>query len=105
MSSLVTVHRGWVLEARNQIQSLLHQGCPRGLSWEQSCSLFNELPGKVKITSQIHLCAEDTAMYLTMVDAKNTSVLQQDFNKLCLWESNWDMEFNPSECQVVPGSQ
>ena len=40
-------------------------------------------------------------MYLTMEGAKNSSVLQQDLDRLSVWESDWDMEFNPSKCQVV----
>ena len=40
-------------------------------------------------------------MYLTMEGAKNSSVLQQDLDQLSVWESDWDMEFNPSKCQVV----
>ena len=26
---------------------------------------------------------------------------QKDLDKLSMWESQWDMEFNPSKCQVV----
>ena len=60
---------------------------------------INDLPDKV--TSQVRLFADDTAMYLTMEGAKNSSVLQQDLDRLSVWESDWDMEFNPSKCQVV----
>ena len=60
---------------------------------------INDLPDKV--TSQELLFADDTAMYLTMEGAKNSSVLQQDLDRLSVWESDWDMEFNPSKCQVV----
>ena len=40
-------------------------------------------------------------MYLTMEGANDRSVVQQDFDRLSVWESDWDMEFNPSKCQVV----
>ena len=40
-------------------------------------------------------------MYITMEGAKNSSVLQQDLDRLSVWESDWDMEFNPFKCQVV----
>ena len=60
---------------------------------------INDLPDKV--TSQVRLFADDTAMYLIMEGAKNSSVLQQDLDRLSVWESDWDMEFNPSKCQVV----
>ena len=40
-------------------------------------------------------------MYLTMEGANDSSVLQQDLNRLSVSESDWDMEFNLSKCQVV----
>ena len=60
---------------------------------------INDLPEN--ITSQVRLFADDTAMYLTMEGANDSSVLHQDLDKLSVWESDWDMEFNPSKCQVV----
>ena len=51
-----------------------------------------------------HRCAffaDDTALYLTMEGADDSSVLQQDLDRLSRWEIAWDMEFNPSKCQVV----
>ena len=36
-----------------------------------------------------------------MEDADDSSVLQQDLDRLSRWEIAWDMEFNPSKCQVV----
>ena len=53
------------------------------------------------ITSQVRLFADDTAVYLTMEGAGDSSVLQQVLDRLSVWESDWDMEFNPSKCQVV----
>ena len=47
------------------------------------------------------LFADDTALYLTMEGADNSSTLQQDLDRLSRWEIAWDMEFNPSKCQVV----
>ena len=55
----------------------------------------------INVTYQERLFADDTAMYLTMEGANDRSVLQQDLDRLSVWESNWDMEFNPSKCQVV----
>ena len=36
-----------------------------------------------------------------MEGAKNSPVLKQDLDRLSVWESDWDMEFNPSKCQVL----
>ena len=56
-----------------------------------------------RFLSQVRLFADDTAMYLTMEGADDSSVLQQDLDRLSasVWESDWDMEFSPSKCQVV----
>ncbi|MCG8078312.1 MAG: reverse transcriptase family protein, partial [Candidatus Thiodiazotropha taylori] len=60
---------------------------------------INDLPDNV--TSQVRLFADDTALYLTLEGAHDSSVLQRDLDKLSVWETDWDMEFNPSKCQVV----
>ena len=31
----------------------------------------------------------------------DSNMLQQDLDRLSVWESRWGMEFNPSKCQVV----
>ena len=51
--------------------------------------------------SKVRLFADDTALYLTMEGADDSSVLQQDLDSLSGWETAWDMEFNTSKCQVV----
>ena len=60
---------------------------------------INDLPENV--TSQVRLFADDTDMYLTMEGANDSLVLQQDLDRLSVWESDWDMEFNTSKWQVV----
>ena len=34
-------------------------------------------------------------------DTEDGKVLQNDLDRLSVWEDRWDMEFNPSKCQVV----
>ena len=41
------------------------------------------------------------AVYLTIGGAGDGKVLQTDLDRLYVWEDRWDMEFNPSKCQVV----
>ena len=60
---------------------------------------INDLPEN--LSSQVRLFANDTAVYLTIGGLDDGTVLQNDLDKLSLWESQWDMEFNPSKCQVV----
>ena len=60
---------------------------------------INDLPDKV--CSQVRLFADDTALYLTMESEDSGPTLQSDLDILSMWETRWDMEFNPSKCQVV----
>ena len=60
---------------------------------------INDLPEE--LTSKVCLFADGTAVYLTVGGTDDSTVLQQDLNKLMEWESRWDMKFNPSKCQVV----
>ena len=59
----------------------------------------NDLPDEVR--SQICLFADNTALYLTTESEDDSSALQTDLHILSTWESRWNMEFNPSKCQVV----
>ena len=45
--------------------------------------------------------ADDTAIYLTLENKSDSDKLQRDLDRLQTWEARWDMEFNPSKCQVV----
>ena len=60
---------------------------------------INDLPENVQ--SQVRLFADDTAVYLTVQDPNDSKRLQSDLNVLQEWEKKWDMEFNPSKCQVL----
>ena len=60
---------------------------------------INDLPDEVR--SQVRLLANDTALHLTMESEDDGSALQNDLDILSVWETRWDMEFNPSKCQVV----
>ena len=45
--------------------------------------------------------ADDTAVYLAVQGPDDLEKLQNDLNLLQEWEEKWDMEFNPSKCQVL----
>ena len=58
---------------------------------------INDLPEK--LSSQVGLFADDTAVYLeTWMMAQCYKTTWINYH---LWESEWDMEFNPSKCLVV----
>ena len=60
---------------------------------------INDLPKD--IVSQVRLFADDTAIYLTLDSKSDSDTLQKDLDRLQTWEARWDMEFNPSKCQVI----
>lgn len=60
---------------------------------------INDLPHN--ISSKVRLFADDTAVYLTLTSADQSVTLQNDLKLLEKWELEWDMEFNPSKCQVI----
>ena len=60
---------------------------------------INDFPDE--LLSQVRLFADDTAVYLTVGGSDDGTVLQNDLDRLSMWESQWDMEFNPTKCQVV----
>ena len=60
---------------------------------------INDLPEE--LTSKVRLFTDDTAVYLTVGSTDDRNVLQQDLDKLMVWESRWDMEFNALKCHVV----
>ena len=54
-----------------------------------------------ELSSQVRLFADYTVVYLTIGDTEDGKLLQNDLDRLSVWEDRWDMEFNRSECQVV----
>ena len=60
---------------------------------------INDLPQNIQ--SQVRLFAVDTAVYLTVTSSEDANTLKADLDTLQEWERIWDMEFNPSKCQIL----
>ena len=60
---------------------------------------INDLPDQVK--SRVRLFADYTAIYLAISAECESITLQNDLFILEKWEQRWDMNFNPSKCQVL----
>ena len=90
-----------VLEGEESGSVPVTSGVPQGsvLGPILFLAYINDLPDE--LSSQVRLFADDTAVYLTIGGAEDGKVLQTDLDRLSVWEDRWDMEFNPSKCQVV----
>ena len=60
---------------------------------------INDMPEGIKST--VRLFADDTIKaYLTISSDKDSNDLQNDLDKLALWETKWKMSFHPDKCNV-----
>ena len=60
---------------------------------------INHLPEQIH--SQVRLFANDTTINFTANSKNDRKTLQRDHQKLEVWEKTWEMDFNPSKCQVL----
>ena len=60
---------------------------------------INDLTEQVR--SRVRLFADDTALYLCISNMSEANTLQEDLCKLELWEEARDMNFNPTNYQVL----
>lgn len=90
-----------VLEGECSSEVPVTSGVPQGSVLGPLLFLLyiNDLPENIQ--SQVRLFADDTAVYLTVNNQNDSSILQNDLDTLQEWERTWDMEFNPSKCQVL----
>ena len=49
---------------------------------------------EVGINSTVHLFADDTIAYLAVTSEAEQLKLQEDLNKLVIWEQKWKMVFH-----------
>jgi hypothetical protein len=61
---------------------------------------INDLPDYVQ-SSTVRLFAYDCVLYRKIQNEADSKLLQEDMNNLLRWESEWQMEFHPSKCQLL----
>ena len=90
-----------VINGINSDQVPFSSGVPQGsvLGSILFLAYINDLPEQVK--SRVRLFADDTTMYLAISLTTEGQVLQTDLAYLEQWEKMWDIQFNPSKCQVL----
>ena len=90
-----------VLEGESSSEIPVNSGVPQGSVLGPLLFLLyiNDLPENIH--SQVRLFADDTAIYITINNQSDSDILQQDLDTLQTWERLWDMDFNPSKCQVL----
>ena len=90
-----------VIEGKQSKTAPVSSGVPQGsvLGPILFLAYINDLPDNV--TSQVRLFADDTVVYAAISRMDDSLALQRDLDTLHLWEDKWDMEFNPSKCQVL----
>ena len=79
----------------------VESGMPQGSVLGPSLSVFyiNELP--TNLTSTVRIFADDTIIHLTVTSSSDCQELQNDLDKLAIWEEKWRMEFHPDKCAVL----
>lgn len=60
---------------------------------------INDLPDGIR--SSVRLFADDCVLYRNIYSQDDADILQNDLNKLALWEQDWLMEFNVSKCHTL----
>ena len=91
-----------VVEGVSSDEVPVSSGVPQGSVLGPSLFLFyiNDMP--TNITSTVRLFADDTIVYIALKPKSNSKTLQEDLDKLSIWEDKWSMEFHPDKCQVIP---
>ena len=61
----------------------------------------NDLPDVTSAGTRTVLFVDDTKCYRTQRSSQNHLMLQYDLNGLISWSYDWDLNFNPSKCDVL----
>ncbi len=91
-----------VVDGETSDEVAVTSGVPQGSVLGPSLFLYyiNDMPEKTT-HSRVRLFADDTIMYLAIVNDTDANHLQDDLDCLAQWEQTWQMEFHPEKCQVL----
>ncbi|KAK3108532.1 hypothetical protein FSP39_010045 [Pinctada imbricata] len=94
-----------VVEGESSDTARVESGVPQGSVLGPSLFLYyiNDIPEG--ISSTVRLFADDTIVYLSITSEDDCKQLQNDLDKLAMWESLWKMEFHPNKCSVLTVSK
>ena len=90
-----------ICEGGTSTSSPVTSGVPQGsvLGPLLFLTYINDLPNG--LTSTVKLFADDTLLYGVVVEDSDCDNLQDDLNKLEIWQNEWQMQFNPSKCNII----
>ena len=90
-----------MLEGESSSEVPVKSGVPQGSVLGPLLFLLyiNDIPQNIQ--AQVRLFADDTDGYLTVGSSDDRDTLQADLNTLQEWDLAWDMDLNPSKCQVL----
>ena len=90
-----------ICEGATSTSSPVTSGVPQGsvLGPLLFLTYINDQPNG--LTSTVKLFADDTLLYGVVVEDSDCDNLQDDLNKLEIWQHEWQMQFNPSKCNII----
>ena len=91
-----------LLEGVRSTEADVVSGVPQGtvLGPLLFLAYINDMP-ECATSSTTRLFADDSLLYRKVRGYRDSALLQRDLTALSDWEACWQMEFNPSKCQVL----
>ena len=91
-----------ILEGQLSHETRVTSGVPQGsvLGPLLFLKYINDLPDSIN-NSTSRLYADDCLMYKSIKSHQDCDKLQEDLDRLQVWENTWKMEFHPAKCQVL----
>ena len=91
-----------VLKGGDGEKSNVKSGVPQGTVLGPLCFLLYINDMGNNISSNLKLFADDTLLYGLVHNASDALHLQRDLDSLVTWAQEWQMNFHPSKCYVLP---